>query len=171
MTGIRVAVFASAVSLTGCGFVFKAVPSMPNYKQSLEPSLECDPTLWRHTHHRFRFKKIPGGECVRVTGVVERTHFDIADGDLNVEFLPDEQYRFLVNRANYDGLLRAEIICQHRPASWLIRHTCRTLMDQPAVTVPSQGAHIEVIGRLVSDCWHHCYMEIHPVSHLIIRDP
>jgi hypothetical protein len=135
---------------------------------SAAEEVPCDPKLWRHVHHPKRLITLE--DCALVRGTVSRIKANPFDGDQLIYLRPDPEFRWMLNVANLEkrgGNLVAEIICQH-PLFWKKRG------PQPAcagyagnLRVPRIGERVEISGSYVLDN-RHGWMEIHPVSRVVV---
>jgi len=111
-------------------------------RQVTLPSPYCrggNPLVGVYHPQRLRVKS----RCRVAIGTVDKVKFEAFDGDVHVDLRPDDGYEHLLARPGDD--LVVEIIPQ----------------DRSRVTVPAEGARIEVVGPWVEDS-KHGWNEIHP---------
>jgi hypothetical protein len=117
----------------------------------------CDPTLWEHVYHPNRLKVVGG--CVTVTGTVMSVQPE-SDGDLHISVRLDPELNAHNGRGESAGMV-VEPVCVGRNA----HAACRGFRQ--AVTITRPGARVRVTGVHVRDTHHH-WMEIHPVTSIIV---
>lgn len=113
-------------------------------------------------YHPDRF--IVRNPCRTVTGTVRFVRAE-PDGDYHVRLALDPPYADLVNdrnRAEQQGGLVVEIVCDNPVSQQDAVATCAGVSSALRLPPPSVGAHISVTGPYVLDT-SHGWMEIHPV--------
>jgi hypothetical protein len=129
---------------------------------------QCDASLWNHVHDVSRLQIV--SSCLTVTGVVAARHSN-DDGDVDMQVAVDPQFANLLNRGNLtklNGHLQTEAVCQapvHPSIPDAVR-ACRNFVG--TVTLAPVGASVQVTGTYTLDR-DHGWMEIHPISVLVVR--
>jgi len=159
-----------SIGVWGYGLLIAPLPDL-TYGSALEPAQGCDPELWDRTYNRPWLRTFKNGECVHVSGTIHAINPSSFDGDLCLDIVPDERYRPLLSPGNASGLLIVEAICQGGAWFWPADRMCQNLTHRVVVPSLAVGDRIQVVGRLVGDCWHECHTEIHPVSQIILDTP
>lgn len=148
-----VAVVVSMASACGSA----ATPSSP----TANAAAACDPNLWMHVYEPGRLTIVDS--CRTVTGTVSDLHTN-EDGDVDIRLALDAPFANMVNdanRAQLEGHLQLETVCQSPPTTPESREACGSFVG--TVPIPSPGQHVSVTGTYVLDT-NHGWMELHPVS-------
>lgn len=102
--------------------------------------------------------------CLTVTGTVRLVRAE-PDGDYHIRLALDPPFADLVNdrnRAEQQGGLVVEIVCDNPVSQQDAVATCASVSSALRLPPPSVGAHISVTGPYVLDT-SHGWMEIHPL--------
>lgn len=102
--------------------------------------------------------------CLTVTGTVRLVRAE-PDGDFHIRLALDPPYANLINernRAEQQGSLVVEIVCDNPVSQQDAVATCASVSSALRLPPPSAGAHISVTGPYVIDA-SHGWMEIHPL--------
>jgi hypothetical protein len=127
------------------------------------PNPNLDKFIVHQESSRFKILK----SCITVSGIVTLVHTP-SDGDTVFALKLDDQYRNLVNQANYDdpnmdGGIWVELICQHKNTSKEPIHQGDCVgYDGPHFPTPKVGQYVEVSGRYQLDIREGGHAEIHP---------
>jgi hypothetical protein len=139
------------------------------------PEMQCDTTLWSHVYHPQRL--IVKQQCIAVTGtIVDATAGKKsdgvrheADGDTHGWLKVDPEFENLLNAGNTSdegGNLVFEIVCRFPVSQQDAKAACTNYTDH--VSLPPVGSHVQVVGTLVQDTFHAKWMEIHPVTRIVV---
>lgn len=137
---------------------------------------QCDDSLWSHVYNPQRL--IVKQQCIAVTGtIVDATNGreadgvrHEADGDTHGWLKVDPQFTNLLNAGNMSdegGNLVFEIVCKFRVTQQDAKAACPLTYHSP-VQVPPVGSHVRIVGSHVQDTNHAKWMEIHPVTSIIV---
>jgi hypothetical protein len=137
---------------------------------------QCDDTLWRHVYHSTRL--IVHQKCISVTGtIVDATNGKEpdgarheADGDTHGWLKVDPQFQNLLNAGNINqehGNLVFEIVCKYRVTQPDAVTACSNYQNK--VNLPPVGSHVRIVGVYVQDTFHAQWMEIHPVTSIVVE--
>lgn len=150
---------------TGVGVVLALLAACGDSPTPASPSANtaaaCDPSLWTHVYEPNRLTIVDN--CRTATGTVSDLHTN-EDGDVDIRLALDPPYADMVNdanRAQLDGHLQLETVCQAPPTTSESREACGSFVG--TVLIPTPGQHISVTGTYVLDT-NHGWMELHPVS-------
>lgn len=135
----------------------------------------CDASLWTHVYHPGRL--IVKQQCIAVTGtIVDATNGKKsdgvrheADGDTHGWLKLDSEFESLLNAGNIsaeDGNLVFEVVCKFPVTQTDAKAACQGFTDQ--VNIPAIGSHVRIVGTLVQDTFHAKWMEIHPVTSIVV---
>lgn len=141
---------------------------------------QCDPSLWTHVYKPERLIAQPQG-CISVTGTItdatadEKRHRKDgvrheADGDTHGWLTLDQPYKNLLNAGNMThqgGNLVFEIVCRFRVTQPDAEGACEGYTSP--IQVPPIGSHVRITGTYVQDTNHGKWMEIHPVSSIVLE--
>lgn len=144
---------------------------------------KCHPTLWKHVWASSRLTKVPGKECISVSGTIHSQKIE-PDGDVHMLIKVDPKWctkttiskvaghtienkcSNLLTPGNFigkggiitSGYLVAEAICQHTPAP---KYTKAIIACKPIagtflhkIPIPSDGTHVCITGALIHDKKH-----------------
>jgi hypothetical protein len=142
----------------------------------LSTTASCDPTLWDHVYNPQRL--IVKQKCIQVTGtIVDATNGKRsdgvrkeADGDTHGWLDVDPQFKNLLNAGNMSdegGNLVYEIVCRFKVSQADAKEACPLTYHTP-VQLPPVGSHVQIVGSFVQDTNHSKWMEIHPVTKIIV---
>jgi uncharacterized protein YgiM (DUF1202 family) len=137
---------------------------------------ECDDGLWDHVYNPQRL--IVKQKCIVVTGmIVDATSGrksdgvrHEADGDTHGWINVDSQFKNLLNAGNLsdeDGNLVFEVVCKFRVTQADAKAACPQTYHSP-VQIPPVGSHVRIVGTYVQDTYHAKWMEIHPVTSIVV---
>jgi hypothetical protein len=144
---------------------------------STSASAQCDDTLWtQHVYNPQRL--IVKQKCIEVTGtMVDATNGKEpdgvrheADGDTHGWLKLDPQFGNLLNTGNMSdegGNMVFEIVCKFPVTQQDARASCPVSYNSP-VKIPRIGSHVRIVGSYVQDTNHARWMEIHPVSSIVV---
>ena len=135
----------------------------------------CDPSLWHHVYNPQRL--IVKQQCIAVTGTfVDDTRGKErdgvrheADGDTHGWLDVDPQFKNLLNAGNLSdegGNLVFEIVCKYHVTQADAVPSCNSY--RATVQLPPVGSHVRITGTYVQDTNHSRWMEIHPVTSIVI---
>ncbi len=136
----------------------------------------CDDTLWNHVYHSHRL--IVKQACMVVTGtIVDATSGKEPDGvrheadaDTHGWLRVDPQFQDLLNQGNMTnegGNLVFEIVCKYVPPTQVdAKPACASYKS--AIKIPPVGSHVRIVGSYVRDTNHAQWMEIHPVTSIMV---
>jgi len=138
----------------------------------------CDETLWNHVYKPKRLVKQKN--CVTVTGtmmdstITETIHEadgvrHEADGDaFGWLKLDPGQDKFVndVNKQAQQGYLIFEIICKYPVTQADAIAACQGFKN--SVNLPPVGSHVAITGTWVKDKGHNGWLEIHPVTSIVV---
>ena len=136
----------------------------------------CDATLWAHVYHNTRL--IVHQQCIAVTGtMVDATAGKEpdgvrheADGDTHGWLKVDPQFANLLNNGNQTaegGNLVFEVICKYQVTQADAQSACANYTNK--VTLAPVGSHVQILGVYVQDTFHAQWMEIHPVTSIMVQ--
>jgi hypothetical protein len=139
-------------------------------------STECDDSLWQHVYKPQRL--IVKQKCVAVTGtIVDATNKKQPDGvrhepdgDSHGWLDLDPQFKNLLNAGNMSaeqGNMVFEIVCMFHVSQQDAKASCLPPYHN-RVQVPPIGSHVRIVGTYVQDTNHAQWMEIHPVTSIIV---
>lgn len=134
----------------------------------------CDQSLLQHVYHPNRL--IVKKKCVAVTGtIVDATNGKRADGvkhepdgDTHGWLKPDAAFKNLLNAGNKlegDNLV-FEIICRFPVTQADAKVPCQG--GHSTMSIPPIGSHVRVVGQLVQETHHGKWIEIHPVTSIVV---
>ena len=140
----------------------------------------CDASLWSHVYNPQRLIKQPQG-CITVTGtIVDATANQSkhepdgvrheGDGDTHGWLKLDAPFQSLINAGNTSdeqGNLVFEIVCKY-PVTQADAVTACQGYTSP-IQIPPVGSHVRITGTYVQDTNHARWMEIHPVSSIVVE--
>jgi hypothetical protein len=158
---------------------FTIVASAVFAVSTLAQSPTCDETLWKHVYNPSRL--VVQEKCVTVTGTIvdatagEKIHQKDGvrhepDGDTHGWLKLDPgQEKFVndVNKRDEQGNLIFEIVCMYPRKQVDARAAC--LGFKNAVKLPPVGSHVVITGTWVSDQDHGGWLEIHPVTSIVVK--
>ena len=139
----------------------------------------CDETLWKHVYNPSRL--VVQEKCVTVTGTLvdvtagEKIHQKDGvrhepDGDTHGWLKLDPgQEKFVndVNKRDEQGNLIFEIVCKYPTKQVDARAACAGFKS--TVKRPPVGSHVAITGTWVSDQDHGGWLEIHPVTSIVVK--
>jgi hypothetical protein len=139
----------------------------------------CDASLWQHVYKPTRL--INKQDCITVTGtIVDATanqkvhHADgmrhEGDGDTHGWLKLDPQFTNLLNpgnTSNEGGNLVFEVVCHFSVTQADAVAACKGFKS--SITIPPVGSHVAITGSYVQDTNHAKWMEIHPVTSIVVQ--
>jgi hypothetical protein len=93
-----------------------------------------------------------------------------ADGDTHGWLKVDPQFTNLLNAGNMSdegGNLVYEIVCKFKVSQPDAKEACPITYQTP-VQLLAVGSHVQIVGSYVQDTNHAQWMEIHPVTKIVI---
>ena len=140
---------------------------------------QCDATLWQHVYKPERL--IVKQQCITVTGTIvdatanQSTHHADGmrheeDGDTHGWLKLDKQFENLLNDGNKSdegGNMVFEVVCKFPVKQADAKPACKGFKS--SVTIPKIGSHVAITGSYVQDTNHAQWMEIHPVSSIVVQ--
>jgi Bacterial SH3 domain len=150
-------------------------PSSPSGSTTTSGSMGCDEGLWTHVYNPQRL--IVKQKCLTVTGtIVDATSGKQADGvrheadgDTHGWLKLDPEFENLLNAGNTSaegGNLVFEIVCKFSVTQADAKPACQAY--QTTIKIPPVGSHVRVVGTYVQDTNHAKWMEIHPVTSIMV---
>ena len=163
-----VSIAATYQRVSGTARITVPKPPAPPPAPAPPVQAQCNSSLWSHVYEpsRLQIKQA----CITVTGVVTDFH-DNEDGDVDIRLAVDPPFQNLLNNGNITNLsghLQTEAICQTRIQQGASAAAAACKGFAGSVRVPRVGDHVQVTGRYVLDL-NHGWMEIHPISALVVR--
>ena len=168
------------------GWVFSKSIKVLASPSSSEPGIDpeatgvsqqnCDDTLWQRVYHPTRL--IVKQQCITVTGtIVDATSGKKPDGvrheadaDTHGWLKLDPQFEDLLNQGNMTnegGNLVFEIVCKFVPPTQEdAKPACSAYSS--SIQIPPVGSHVKIVGSYVRDTNHAQWMEIHPVTSIMV---
>jgi hypothetical protein len=148
---------------------------------ALAQSPTCDETLWKHVYNPSRL--VVQEKCVTVTGTIvdatagEKIHQKDGvrhepDGDTHGWLKLDPgQEKFVndVNKRDEQGNLIFEIVCMYPIPRKQVDARAACAGFKNAVKLPPVGSHVTITGTWVSDLDHGGWLEIHPVTSIVVK--
>lgn len=136
----------------------------------------CDASLWAHVYHNKRL--IVHQQCIAVTGtMVDATAGKEPDGvrhepdgDTHGWLKVDPQFANLLNAGNQSaegGNLVFEVICKYSVTQTDAKSACANYTNK--LKLPPVGSHVQILGVYVQDTFHAQWMEIHPVTSIVVE--
>lgn len=141
---------------------------------------QCDASLWDHVYNPQRLIKQPQG-CISVTGTIvdatapQKSHEPDgvrheADGDTHGWLKLDPAYQNLLNAGNMSdegGNMVFEIVCKFPVTQPDATAACENYKSP--IQIPPVGSHVRMTGTYVQDTNHAKWMEIHPVTSIVVE--
>lgn len=135
----------------------------------------CGDSAWVHVYRPSRLTVF--APCLTVTGtIVDATHHTRrdgvrkeADGDTHGWLRLDPPFDTLLNagnKSNEGGNLVFEITCHFPVTQRDAIAACRKYKN--LLHIPADGTHVRITGTYVQDDNHEKWMEIHPVSSIVV---
>jgi hypothetical protein len=161
-----------------CKFSFAFVAAVLCGAAAFGQSPTCDDTLWNHVYNLSRL--VVQEQCVTVTGTMvdstinEKIHHKDGvrheeDGDTHGWLKLDPGQEKFVNDVNNQaeqGNLIFEIICKYPVTQADAKAACQAFKN--TVKLPPVGSHVAITGSWVKDMDHNGWLEIHPVTSIVV---
>lgn len=166
--------WAKSISVQGETSMTPVTP--PTTSSTSGNAAQCDDTLWDHVYNPQRL--IVKQKCIAVTGTLVDSsngkHSDgvrhEADGDTHGWLNVDPEFKNLLNAGNMSnesGNLVFEIVCKFPVTQADAVASCPSTYKSP-VDIPPVGSHVRIVGSYVQDTNHAKWMEIHPVTSIMV---